>query len=55
MKWKNPFKRKKGIVEDNSIEKEIKDFYDIKPIDETNAVYRMIIGQRSNRQNILSL
>lgn len=48
MKWKNPFKRKKGIVEDNPIEKEIKDFYDINPIDETNAVYRMIIGQRSN-------
>lgn len=48
MKWKNPFKRKKGIIEDTSIEKEIKDFYDITPIDETNAVYRMIIGQRSN-------
>lgn len=53
MKWRNPFKRQKGLV-DNT-EKEIKDYYDINPIDETNAVYRLIIGQRSNRQNILSL
>lgn len=29
-------------------EKELKQYYDIKPIDDTNAVYRMIIGQRSN-------
>lgn len=47
MKWKNPFKRQKGLI-DNTEEKEIKDYYDIGPIDETNAVYRLIIGQRSN-------
>lgn len=29
-------------------DKELKQYYDIKPIDDTNAVYRMIIGQRSN-------
>lgn len=54
MKWRNPFKRQKGINE-NIEEKEIKDFYDITPIDETNAVYRLIIGQRSNRQDLFSL
>ena len=48
MKWINLFKRKKGIIEQPEEEKEIKDFYDIEPIDNTNAVYRMIIGQRSN-------
>lgn len=47
MKWKNPFKRQKGLI-NNTEEKEIKDYYDIGPIDETNAVYRLIIGQRSN-------
>ena len=47
--WKNLFKRKKGINDEVlSEDKEIKQFYDIKPIDETGAVYRMIIGQRSN-------
>ena len=56
MKWTNIFKRKKGINEDIPMEeKEIKEFYDIEPIDNTNAVYRMIIGQRSNRQDLLSL
>ena len=55
MKWTNLFKRNKGVIEDNNTEKEIKDFYDIEPIDNTNAVYRLIIGQRSNRQDILSL
>lgn len=49
MKWTNIFKRKKGINEEvPPEEKEIKEFYDIEPIDNTNAVYRMIIGQRSN-------
>ena len=53
MKWRSPFKRQKGLV-DNT-EKEIRDYYDITPTDETNAVYRLIIGQRSNRQNIQRL
>lgn len=53
MKFKNLFKRQKGLV-DNA-KKEMQMFYDITPIDNTNAVYRLIIGQRSNRQNILSL
>ncbi len=48
-KWTNPFKKKKGVGDAAPLEeKEIKDFYDIEPIDNTNAVYRMIIGQRSN-------
>lgn len=50
LKWTNIFKKKQGVVEDAAPneEKELKMFYDIGPIDETNAVYRMIIGQRSN-------
>lgn len=49
MKWKNLFKRKKGVNDEAlSKERELKEFYDITPIDNTNAVYRMIIGQRSN-------
>lgn len=46
LKWLNPFRKKKGVTERK--EKEIQEFYDIGPIDNTNAVYRMIIGQRSN-------
>ena len=46
MKFKNLFKRQKGLV-DNA-KKEMQMFYDITPIDNTDAVYRMIIGQRSN-------
>ena len=49
MKWTNIFKRKRGVKDDvPQEEKEVKEFYDITPIDDTNAVYRMIIGQRSN-------
>lgn len=49
MKWSNLFKKKKGVnQEEDNTKKEIKDFYDIEPIDNTNAVYRLIIGQRSN-------
>ena len=49
MKWRNLFKRREG-VKDNEVvaQKEKSMYYDIGPIDETNAVYRMIIGQRSN-------
>lgn len=47
MKFKNPFKKRQG-VQNESAQKELQDFYDIGPIDATNAVYRMIIGQRSN-------
>ena len=46
LKFKNPFKKRQQI--ETNEEKILKDFYDISPIDETNAVYRMIIGQRSN-------
>lgn len=49
MKWRNPFKRKEGLKDHSEVEqKELSMFYDINPIDETNAVYRMIIGARSN-------
>jgi len=48
-KWTNPFKKKKGVGDAAPLEeKEMKDYYDIGPIDDTKAVYRMIIGQRSN-------
>lgn len=50
LRWTNIFKKKQGVVDNTTPneEKELKMFYDIKPIDDTNAVYRMIIGQRSN-------
>ncbi len=51
MKWRNPFKKNSRSIKDNEqvvAEKELKEFYDIEPIDGTDAVYRMIIGQRSN-------
>ena len=47
MKFKNPFRKRKGVQEENA-QKEKTMYYDISPIDQTNAVYRMIIGQRSN-------
>ena len=47
MEWKNLFKRKTNFKNDGE-QKELKLFYDIGPIDLTNATYRMIIGQRSN-------
>jgi len=48
-RWFNPFKKKEGYGDATPLEKkELKEFYDIEPIDNTNAVYRMIIGQRSN-------
>lgn len=46
MKFKNPFRKRRAA--ENAADKEIQMFYDIGPIDATNAVYRMIIGQRSN-------
>jgi hypothetical protein len=50
LKWTNIFKKKQGVVDNTTPneEKELKMFYDIEPIDSTNAVYRMIIGMRSN-------
>lgn len=47
MKFKNLFRKKQGVQNENT-QKELTDFYDIGPIDATNAVYRLIIGQRSN-------
>lgn len=44
--WKNPFKKKEGVKNENT--KITDEFYDIEPINNTNAVYRMIMGQRSN-------
>jgi len=43
MKFKNPFKKRKGVQDENA-QKELQLYYDIGPIDATNAVYRMIIG-----------
>ena len=49
LKWKNLFKRRfKEQDVKEVIQKEKSQYYDIGPIDATNAVYRMIIGQRSN-------
>lgn len=50
IKWKNPFKKQEQVKENERAGKTAENqmFYDIKPIDNTGAVYRMIIGQRSN-------
>lgn len=49
LKWKNLFKRRfKEQDVKEVIQKEKSQYYDIGPIDATHAVYRLIIGQRSN-------
>lgn len=45
-KWKNLFK--KEVASQDTTSKELNQYYDRTKIDETNASYRMIIGQRSN-------
>lgn len=51
MNWKNlikgvlPAKSKHAVAKQ---EKELNEHYDIEPIDNTGAVYRVIVGQRSN-------
>lgn len=45
--WRNLFKRI-GSKPDNKTKEQPDLYYDIRPIDSTNAIYRMIIGQRSN-------
>jgi len=49
-KWKNLFKKEE--TNQSTPEKELNQYYDRTAIDETNASYRLIIGQRSNRQDI---
>lgn len=49
-KWKNLFK--KEVAPQDTTSKELELYYDRTAIDETNASYRLIIGQRSNRQDI---
>lgn len=44
--WKSLFRKNKD--QELVKEKELKMFYDIGPIDETGATYRLIVGQRSN-------
>ena len=46
LSFKNPFRKNK----DKSTPKKtvLEKYYNIEPIDNTGAVYRMIIGQRSN-------
>lgn len=53
VKFENPFRKNK----DKSTPKKtvLEKYYNIKPIDDTNAVYRLIIGQRSNRQDLFSM
>lgn len=48
--WKNLFKKEE--TNQSTSEKELNQYYDRTKIDETNASYRLIIGQRSNRQDI---
>lgn len=49
LKWTNLFKRRfKEQDVKETIRKEKSQYYDIEPIDSTKAVYRLIIGQRSN-------
>lgn len=44
--WKSLFRKERNDAPTE--EKILKDFYDIEPIDNTEATYRLIIGQRSN-------
>lgn len=53
IKFKNPF-RKKGLNK-GEVKKTTTEYYDRTKIDETGAQWRLIIGQRSNRQIIFSL
>jgi len=46
MKFKNPFRKNKD--KSTAAKPVLEKYYNIEPIDNTNAVYRMIIGQRSN-------
>ena len=46
LKFKNPFRKNKD--KSTPEKKVLEKYYNIEPIDNTNATYRMIIGQRSN-------
>ena len=49
--WRNPFKKDRYKANQNekaAVKEELDEYYDIQPIDSTEAVYRVIIGQRSN-------
>lgn len=48
LKWKNLFKRIGKDSKAVAVQRPLNEHYDIGPIDKTNAVYRMIVGQRSN-------
>lgn len=49
LQWKNLFKRiGTGASKQGEQDKPLEAYYNIAPIDNTGAVYRMIIGQRSN-------
>jgi Podovirus DNA encapsidation protein (Gp16). len=49
IRWKNIFKtfgnNKPGKIKE---QQQVNQYYDINPIDNTGAIYRVIIGQRSN-------
>ena len=48
MRWTNLIKGFRQGKNKKTIKKPLLEHYDIQPIDDTGAVYRMIIGQRSN-------
>lgn len=48
MRWTNLIKGFKPSKNKETADKQLKQYYDIEPIDSTGATYRMIIGQRSN-------
>ena len=48
LKWKNLFKRIGKNSKAVEVQRPLNEHYDIGPIDKTGAVYRMIVGQRSN-------
>ena len=48
LKWKNLFKRIGKNSKAEAVQRPLNEHYDIGPIDKTSAVYRMIVGQRSN-------
>lgn len=50
--FKNPFRKRENKKGETTDVKPIEQYYNRDGIDATNAPYRLIIGQRSNRQNL---
>ena len=52
IKFRNPFRKREDKKGETAGIKPLQQYYDRTEIDKTNTAYRLIIGQRSNRQDI---